>query len=114
MVRWGLELKETNKCDLKSHTRPETRLYSLLSLSRHLRSLRLEWRVCCVSLGSSEPQSRFGFPHMPSHQDHLSCSLVISGACEKATQREDLWGKCGSATFNLILNFFLKKEENVC
>lgn len=96
MVHWGLELEETKKCDLKSHTRPETGLFTLFFLSLHLRSLRLEWRVCCVGLGSSEPQSHFGFPHVPSHRDHLSCSLVISGACEKAPARSDLRGnwKC--------------------
>lgn len=68
--------------------------------------------MCCVGLGSSEPQSHFGFPHMPSQQAHLSHSLVISGACEKATQREDVRGKCGSVAFNLTLKF--KKKRRKC
>lgn len=67
--------------------------------------------MCCVGVGSSEPQSHFGFPDLPSHQDHLSCSLVISGACEKATQTEGLRGNCGSATFNLILKCKGKKKR---
>lgn len=116
MHHWGLQLKETNKSDVNSHTRPEMRqLYCLFSPSLFICEAS-DWSGVCVASVRGAPSLKATLVSHTCHHTRITCHVrwsSVEPAKKKATQREDLRGKCGSATFNLVLKF-KKKKKKMC
>lgn len=124
MLHWGLQLKETNKSDVNSHTRPEMKqLYCLPPHPPHLSSsVKSQIGVACVlgrfgELRASKPL------WFPTHAITPGSLVMFAGhqwsprkkKTKKKTRKERICGgKCGSATFNLVLKFQKKKKKKMC